>query len=166
LTSFDSAEAHFLLHAWSERSGAEQGHRPGSWPVPHLAHVVKFATTVESLPLIFTSFLVARCTDRLSDLSRSRAKALSQVRVFTCFSTEDQRHSWLTPGLSPCVTRWSLPALLTWFQDLSPCMWLCHQTLISSHPLWCESLQVEAGIVLELPDQKARDFLVFIALSR
>jgi hypothetical protein len=35
-----------------------------------------------------------------------------------------------------------------------------------SFPSVCESLQVEAGVILESPDQKARDFVVQIVLPR
>jgi hypothetical protein len=35
-----------------------------------------------------------------------------------------------------------------------------------SFPSVCESLQVEAGVILESPDQKARGFVVQIVLSR
>jgi hypothetical protein len=43
---------------------------------------------------------------------------------------------------------------------------LYHRSSILSYPFWCGLLQGEAGVVLELPDQKARVFLVLIALTR
>jgi hypothetical protein len=61
----------FRPRVWSERPGAEQGHRPGS-----LAPVVKFATASESLPLMFSSVFASLTAQTACWISPARVRHL------------------------------------------------------------------------------------------